>query len=313
MNDRPRRPPRRRSRPQQNLRRLPLGSLRVFVAVAEHLSFTRAAAALGVTVSAASMQIQALEEYLGLPLFRRAGGLVELSAEGAQLLPKIREGLDALQNAIDGARTVRGAGAVRVSMLHSFLLQWLLPRLADFEAQHPDIHLHIESTHEVVDFHKSDMHAAVRFGRGQWPGVHSEKLMDEWLVPVCHPSLLKKHGAVSCEQDLVRYRLLHSTSEPWSEWRTGGGGPDYWPESSAGFDDSAAIVRAAEAGAGLALARWSLVAEEVRNGRLALAGDTPTPYSRCYWFVCLPKALNIKKISAFRDWLQRQAAAHPAP
>lgn len=312
MDESPRRPRGRRPTPRQSLRRLPLGSLRVFVAVAEHLSFTRAAASLGVTVSAASMQIQALEDYLGLSLFRRAGGLVELSADGATLLPKIRGGLDALQNALDGARVVRGAGAVRVSMLHSFLLQWLLPRLPDFEAQHPDIHLHIESSHIVVDFHKCDMHAAVRFGRGQWPGLHSEKLLDEWLVPVCHPALLKKHGPVCCEEDLARYRLIHSTSEPWSVWRTGGDA-DCWPENGVGFDDSAAIVRAAEAGAGLALARWSLVAEEVRTGRLALAGDAPTPFNRSYWFVCLPKALNIKKVSLLRDWLQRQAQQHPAP
>src|SRR4051812_7487163 len=102
------RPPRQRHnapKPQPTpFRRLPLGSLRVFVAVAEHLSFTRAASALGVTVSAVSMQVQALEDYLGLPLFRRQGRSVQLAAEAVQLLPKVRENLLSLQTALDEAR-----------------------------------------------------------------------------------------------------------------------------------------------------------------------------------------------------------------
>jgi LysR family glycine cleavage system transcriptional activator len=289
-----------------------LGSLRVFLAVAEQLSFTRAASDLGVTVSAASMQVQALEDYLGLPLFRRNGRLVELTAEGAQLLPRIRDGLNALQSAIDDARVVRGSGALRISTLHSFLLQWLLPRLPDFEAQHPDIHLHVETSNSPVDFNKTGIHAAVRFGKGTWSGLHAEKLLDEWLVPVCQPAMLRKLGTINDHDDLQRFRLLHSSTEPWAIWLSGNT-DDGWPEAGAGFDDSAAIVRAAVAGAGLALARWSLVAEEVRNGSLAIASRQVTPYARRYYFVCQPKAMNLRKVAAFREWLQLQAAAHPAP
>jgi LysR family glycine cleavage system transcriptional activator len=305
---------RRRTMPARKptIRRLPLGSLRVFLAVADHLSFTRAASDLGCTVSAASMQIQALEDYLGLPLFRRGGRLVELSAEGAQLLPKIRTGLNALQSAIDDARVVRGSGALRISTLHSFLLQWLLPRLPDFEKLHPDIHLQMETSNDPVDFNKTGMHAAVRFGGGSWPGLHAEKLLDEWLVPVCQPQMLKKLGPINDHDDLQRYRLLHSSTEPWAIWLSGSP-DDCWPESGVGFDDSTAIVRAAEAGAGLALARWSLVANEVRHGSLVIASRHVTPYARSYYFVCLPRALQLKKVAALREWLLHEAARHPAP
>lgn len=284
----------------------------MFVAVAEHQSFTRAAASLGVTVSAVSMQVQALETYLGVPLFRRQGRSVQLSAEAVQLLPRVRESLLALQSALDEARVARGSGALRISTLHSFLLQWLLPRIPDFEARHPQIGLLVETSNVPVNFAESSVNAAIRFGGGKWPGLHSEVVLDEWLVPVCAPELYQKHGPVECMDDLRRYRLLHSSTEPWSSWLTGVS-TDSWPNSGIGFDDSAAIVRSAEAGAGLALARWSLVCAEVHSGRLVVASRQRTPYARRYYFVCPPRALSLKKVSAFRDWLREQAAAHPAP
>jgi LysR family transcriptional regulator, glycine cleavage system transcriptional activator len=306
-----RRPQRRLSAPRDAFRRLPLGSLRVFVAVAEHLHFTRAAEALGVTVSAASMQIQALEQYLGVPLFRRQGRLIDLTEHGAKLLPKIRDGLSGLQEAINDARAVRGQGPLRISMLGSFLTQWLMARLPQFEKLHPDIDLRIETSTVLVDFRKSEVHAAIRLGGGSWPGLYSDKIMDEWLVPVCQPALFAKLGPVSDYADLKRYRLLHSFSERWSDWLLDG------PHDDAAFgistDDSAAIVRAAEAGGGLALARWSLVADDVRLGRLVVASKKFTPYLRTYYFVCPPKHRDMPKVAAFHSWLRVEVAKHCSP
>ena len=153
---------------------------------------------------------------------------------------------------------------------------------------------------------------AVRFGAGGWTGLHSEKVLDEWLVPVCAPALYERHGPVENEADLARYRLLHSSTEPWSVWLSGKPN-DRWPEAGLGFDDSTAIVRSAEAGAGLALARWSLVADEVRSGRLVIASRQRTPYGRRYYFVCPPRALTVRKVAAFRDWLRAQCAAQSPP
>jgi LysR family glycine cleavage system transcriptional activator len=283
----------------------------VFVAVAEHMHFTRAAEALSVTVSAASMQIQALEQYLGVPLFRRQGRLIELTEHGAQLLPKIRDGLSALQDAINDARAVRGQGPLRISMLGSFLTMWLMARLPQFEALHSDIDLRIETSTLQVDFRKSDVHAAIRLGGGSWPGLYSDKIMDEWLVPVCQPALLAKLGPVSDHSDLKRYRLLHSVTERWSDWLLDGPHEDGALRIST--DDSAAVVRAAEAGIGLALARWSLVADDVRLGRLAVASKKFTPYSRTYYFVCPPKQRDMPKVAAFHSWLRAEAAKQRSP
>jgi LysR family transcriptional regulator, glycine cleavage system transcriptional activator len=303
---------RRNATPPSQLRRLPLGSLRVFVAVAEQLSFTRAAAALGVSVSAASMQVQALEQHLGLPLFRRDGRGVELTAEGVQLLPRVRDGLSQLQAAIDETRQVRATGSLRISTLHSFLLQWLLPRLPDFETRHPRISLLVETSNTPVDLNRSNVQVAIRFAARSSPQLHSEKVLDEWLVPVCSPALLAKLGPVSSPEDLGRYRLLHSSDEPWDCWHSGAG-TDRWPDSGFACDDSVAAVRAAEAGRGMALARWSLVAAEVQSGRLAIASPVITPYERCYYFVCLPRLRSLAKLVSFRDWLMAQAEAFPRP
>jgi LysR family glycine cleavage system transcriptional activator len=302
-----------RRRPGAAIRRLPLGSLRVFVAVAEHLSFTRAADALGVTTSAASMQIQALEEYLRVALFRRNGRQVELTSEAAALLPKVRQGLSDLESALDEARAERGAGPLRVTMLASFLAQWLMPRLQSFSELHPKIDLQIHTSIEPVDFVRTGTHAGIRFGVGQWPQLHVEKLLDEWLVPVCRPSLLKKHGPVMTADDLKRYRLMHSTSEPWSTWLFNDNDTERWPASGIAFDDSVAIIRATEAGQGLALARWSLVADEVREGRLAVASPRTLKFFRSYYFICPPALLRLDKVDAFRRWLFEATRDFPTP
>lgn len=294
-------------------RRLPLASLRVFVATAEHLSFSRAAGTLGVTIGAVSMQIRALEEYLRAPLFRRRGRIVQLTGEGERLLPKVRSSLEALERAIDEARVDGRSGPLMVSILASFLQQWLLMRLPDFNEKHPDIDLRLHTSSSLVDFLRSEVLAAVRFGTGQWPNLHVEKLMDEWLVPVCSPKLLAKHGPVSTQADLKRYRLLHSTSEPWRAWSEGPTLDIEWAPTGATFDDSVALIRAAEAGQGLILARWSLVEREIESGRLAVASRKIVPTDRAYYFVCPEPNCALAKVEAFRSWIIKQAREAPRP
>ncbi len=161
------------------LRRLPLGSLRVFVSVAQHLNFTRAADALGVTASAASLQIRTLEEYLARSLFRRNGRQVHLTNEGASLLPRVQHALAELERAVDDVRGDRLAGPLRVTTLPSFLQLWLLPRIARFRADHPEIDLHIHTSADMVDFVKEDFQLAIRLGMGGWPNLWAEKVLDE--------------------------------------------------------------------------------------------------------------------------------------
>ncbi|HEV7611184.1 MAG TPA: LysR substrate-binding domain-containing protein [Steroidobacteraceae bacterium] len=292
-----------------------MGSLRVFVAVAHHLNFTRAAEALGVSASAASLQIRALEEYLGRALLRRDGRHVSLTDEGASLLPRVRRALEDLEGALDDVRADRGAGILRVSMLASFVQQWLLPRLPRFQTSHPAVSLYVNTSHELVDFARSEHQVAIRFGSGpRWPGVEAEKLLDEWLVPVCVPSLLRDHGLVDDPQRLHRYPLLHGETEPWSLWRDRAQIPAGAAGSpSSQLDDSSVIVRAAARGQGLALARWSLVADEVADGSLVVACSKPLAYHRIYWFVYPRRVRTLATVEAFRAWIFGEAAQFPSP
>jgi LysR family transcriptional regulator, glycine cleavage system transcriptional activator len=298
--------------PRPAYRRAPLGSLRVFVAVAEHKSFTRGADALGVTASAASMQIQALEDYLRVPLFRRNGRQVELTAAGEMLRPKVEQALADLERAIDEARADRGSGPLRITTVASFLAQWLLPRLPDFTTRHARIDVQVHTSTELVDFVKTGMDAGIRFGGGSWPRLHCEKLIEEWLVPVCTPALLKRHGPIGEARDLTRYKLLHSPYEPWTAWLLEGRPDEVWPSSGAAFDDAVAIVRAAEAGQGLALSRWSMVADGVGLGRLAVAGRA-VHSAHTYYLVCPPAHLALEKVARFREWLTGECARFPSP
>jgi LysR family transcriptional regulator, glycine cleavage system transcriptional activator len=284
----------------------------VFVAVAEHKSFTRGADALGVTAAAASMQIQSLEDYLQVPLLRRDGRQVELTPAGEMLRPKVEQALADLERAIDEARADRGAGPLRITTIASFLAQWLLPRLPDFTAHHARIDVQVHTSTMLVDFVKTGMDAGIRFGSGSWPHLHAEKLIEEWLVPVCTPALLKRHGAIGEARDLTRYKLLHSTTEPWTAWLLEGAAGEVWPSSGAAFDDVVAIVRAAEAGQGLALSRWSLVADVVALGRLAVAGRA-VHSAHAYYFVCPPAHLALEKVALFRGWLRSECARFAAP
>ena len=294
-------------------RRLPLSSLRVFVAVAEHLSFTRAASALGITAGAVSMQIRSLEEYLRATLFNRSGRVVQLTPEGARLLPRVRKGLEELECAIDEARSDRRTGPLMITTLASFLQQWLLPRLQGFSEKYPEIDLRIHTSPQLVDFLHSDVQAAVRFGNGDWPQLHVEKVLDEWLVPVCSKSLLAKHGPIRTRDDLKRIPLLHSLSEPWSVWPDIKIASEDWGTGRSSFDDSVTVVRAAETGQGFALVRWSLAYEQIHDGRLVLASPSVVKAPRSYYFACPPSYISMEKIAAFRDWLVEQAAQAPLP
>jgi LysR family transcriptional regulator, glycine cleavage system transcriptional activator len=286
----------------------------VFIAVAHELSFTRAADALGVTASAASLQIRALEQYLGRPMFRRNGRLVRLTREGEALLPRVRAALEQLERAVDDARCERSVNLIRISTLSSFQNLWLLPRLSRLRAAQPDIDLHLHTSNDLVDFVRDEFHLAIRLGRGDYPKLHCEKLLDEWLLPVCSPEMYARFGPLKQPEDLRRYPLIHSSGEPWTTWlfdsHSGEPGSDM---RGAVFDGSSAVVTMATSGAGLALGRWSLVADEIASGRLVRASGRALHHEFAYWLVCPQRAMQLPAVQRVRDWLREEAAAFPRP
>jgi len=292
--------------------RLPLGALRVFEAVASHLSFAEAAAALNVTPAAVSQQIKTLEGYIQVPLFRRSGRHVEITEEGLELLPEVRAGLDKLESAMRHIKQHRRAGPLQITLLSSFLQIWLLPRIRSFRRKYPDIELRFHTSREIVDFTRSSHHLAIRFGRGVYPNLHSEKLLDDWLVPVASPDLVKQYGSIERGASLSKYPLLEGDEEPWSQWARVESDA-LWQSRAPSIDDSGGLIAAAEEGLGYVLARWTLVSRALRKGTLKLAGKGALPYSSAYYFVCPTPMLGLPKVAQFREWIFAAAREFPAP
>src|SRR5579859_6611879 len=167
--------------------RLPLTALRAFEAVATQMSFGAAAAALYVSPAAVSQQVRALEDALGYPLFDRLGTSIRLTAAGARLLPRVKRGFDELRRAMEEARRAEDRRPLNVSMLASFLQRWLLPRLPEFQAAHPEVDLRLSASNQIVDLAGSDFDLAIRYGSGRWAGVRAQLLLNDYLVPVCNP------------------------------------------------------------------------------------------------------------------------------
>jgi LysR family glycine cleavage system transcriptional activator len=290
---------------------LPLNALRTFEAVAARLSFARGAEALNVTPAAVSSQIRALEERLNQPLFHRQGRQVKLTAAGRKLLPGVQRGLAELRQAVQSVSQDRQEGVLNLTMMPSILQKWLMPRLHEFYSAHPQIDLRVNVDNDLVNFDQTDMHAAVRLGRGRWPGVKAVKLMDDWILPVCSRRMLEKMGPIKPEE-LVEHDMLYTPSPVWDPWfREFGGSP---PEDRrAILNDSISILMAAEQGEAIALSRWSLVARDIGAGRLVPATGTVIKSEWSHYFVAPPHYFDLPKVATFRDWLMGHCGQFSAP
>jgi LysR family glycine cleavage system transcriptional activator len=293
--------------------RLPLNALRVFEAVATHLSFTAAAKELGVTTAAVSAQVKALEADIGVPLFRRHTRAVALTQEGAELLPGVARGLEELRRAVDRLRRERVGGLLNLSVPNEFLQRWLLPRLGEFTRRHPEIEVRFGPPRATLDFSRDDFHAAIIYGLGPWPGLKAERLLDEWVFPVCSPALLAKLGPIQTLSDFTRYPLIHSRSEPWVDWLRRVGGDTTRAETIPQLEDSSAALAAVEQGAGVALARWSLVASELAAGRLVRPMLPSVQQRRAWYLVAPPEHFSLPKVVRFRTWLLECCQEFAAP
>ena len=292
--------------------RLPLGALRVFEAVATHLNFSAAADALNVTPAAVSQQIKTLESYIQVPLFRRNGRRVEITEEGLELLPAVRAGLEKLESAVSAIKHHGRAGPLHITLLSSFLQNWLLPRIRSFRRKHPEIELRFHTSSDLVDFSRSSVHLAIRFGRGGYPGLHCEKLLDDWIIPVGSAELIKQHGMIERGADLGRYPLLEGEDPPWRIWQK----TDEeiaWHSRPPTIDDSVGLLVAAEEGLGYALARWTVVARSLSKGTLRIASKEALPFGSAYYFVCPKAFLSLPKVARFREWIAASAREFPAP
>ncbi len=286
-------------------RRLPpLNALRAFEAAAARTSFSQAAADLHVTQAAVSHQVKALEDWFGFPLFRREGRAVRLTPEGAQLYETAREALDAVAETARRLREDDAGGPLTVTVLHSFAATWLVPRLRRFRERHPDIDVRIDTSEALVDLARSDIDVAIRYGMGNWPGLHVEWLMAEDRFPVCSPELAAGPPPLERLEDLRGLTLIHDDDYfGWPEWMAAAGVTGVDVRRGPAYTNSNLAVDAAINGDGILLARSVLVADALAAGRLVKPFDVSQPARMAYYFACTEATLARPRVAAFREWL----------
>ncbi len=291
-------------------RRLPsLNALRAFEAAARHLSFTRAAEELFVTQAAVSHQIKTLEDQLGMPLFQRRNRSLILTEAGQALLPAMTDALDAIETAVARIKRNDQQGVLTVATMDSLAATWLMPRLPRFRALHPDIDIRLATSDMVADYVRDGIDVGIRYGRGNWPGMHADELMHEDVFPVCAPDLLTRDGGLSRPQDLRHQTLIHDDMiEDWNMWLRAAGVADIDPTRGPGYTHSNLVIQAAINGQGVALGRGLLVADALQAGLLVKPFDLALSAQYRYYVVSTEISTDRPKVRLFHDWLKGEAA-----
>jgi LysR family glycine cleavage system transcriptional activator len=302
-------------------RKIPsLQALACFDAAARHESYTRAAQELALTQSAVSRQITALEEYLGIALFRRTRHGVVLTDAGSQYARQIAPRLQALERDTLDAMSGQGSGGtINLAAVPTFATRWLIPRLPDFARTHPDVTVHIETRTRPFMFAETEFDAALYASTpdaiGQWAGTHAVPLLPEVVLPVCAPGLLDGHTSVTAAR-LATLPLLQQSTRPhaWPQWleAAGVGGQE---EGASGapasvlagprYEQFSMAAAAAVHGLGVGLIPRLLVEAELASGALVVAHPQPLPEERFYYLV-QPESTQVRPaLQLFIDWLKR--------
>lgn len=297
----------------------PLTGLRVFEAVAR-VGVAGAAAELNVTSAAISHQIRALEAEIGLPLFARTKKGLELNRAGREYLRDVAAGLQLIANGTRRMKNPYRTQRLVVDSLTSFANAFLVPRLANFYREHPDVELEIQTLwpgYNRIDFERTGAHLAIRGGSvpGEWPGFRAERLAHETFYPVCAPSMIAA-TPLNRPSDLADKTLLVVTTTPegWREWLEAAkeaghdvSGVDL--RNSLRFDTIYSSMLAAVEGIGVDLGRGPLVDHAIASGQLVAPFDLKVTSTLAYWMVYPEASVALPAFISFRDWLMRELEA----
>jgi LysR family glycine cleavage system transcriptional activator len=303
-------------KPDAPVSRLPsLDLLKGFDAAARHLSFTRGAEDLFLTQSALSRQIQTLEEQLGVALFERRHRELRLTDAGQILHACARNVLDELSQVVAKIKREQSTQPLTVSTNQPFAAMWLIPRLSQFRALHPDVDVFISADNRIVDLERERIDLAVRYCTEAMAPPGSARLFGERLVPVCSPSLAAdRERPLKRPEDLARHTLLHIDDERgrfpwlnWSVWLAAIGIRDLKPAGSLRFNHFDQVMQAALGGQGVALGRVPLIDSLLRQRRLVAPFRDKYATSRAYYVVTANQASIRPAARAFIEWLCEEA------
>ncbi|GHD60572.1 transcriptional regulator GcvA [Jeongeupia chitinilytica] len=286
----------------------PLNALRIFEAAARLESFSAAANELFVTHGAVSKQIKQLEEWLSVQLFERAGGRVKLTDAGWRYLVQVQDGFDIIANATQQLMQPNRQRRLVINSTPTLAMYWLLPHLAQFQREHPDVELRLMTSDRDISRLDAPFDVAIRRGPGDWPGYVSKPFLDEWELPLCSPALLERLP-IRTPADLTGHTLLYADTRPtaWQRWFTLAGVPDLKPAATQQFDHFYLALQAAMDGLGVTLGPLPMMQAELENGSLIAPLPTPIVPVRGYCWIAPRSAMNDPTIAAFCQWLERSA------
>jgi LysR family transcriptional regulator of beta-lactamase len=284
---------------------LPLNALRAFEAAARHLNFTRAAIELCVSQGAVSHQVAQLERRLGVTLFRRLPRGLALTDEGQALVPVLADAFDRVGATLDRYAGGRLQEVLTVGVVGAFAGGWLLPRMDAFARAHPHIDLRLMTNNNRVDLAGEGLDFAIRYGDGAWHGAQAEPILSAPLTPLCAPALAARLAGPA---SLTGEALLRSyRADEWPRWFEAAGAPCPALRGPV-FDSSVLMTAAASQGLGVALAPAVMFTRELAAERLVRPFDIEVSLGG-YWLTRLNSRPDSPAMTAFRDWLRREAAA----
>ncbi|WP_243040038.1 LysR substrate-binding domain-containing protein [Dyella sedimenti] len=287
--------------------RVSLDLVQQFVQVARLGNLSRAAEQANLTVSALSHQVRQLEQRLERKLFERGPRGVQLTAEGRRLMEAVAHHVEGIERAMAGFRRRRD-DVLTLSAIPGVMSSWLVPRLARLVAAHPELQLNLQSSVELVNFERDPVDAAMRYGRGPWPGLVTERLFGEWIAPVASPALVERMAGAD-PMDLSRWPLLGDPGDRWRDWfaATGGEPPARYV---AHFDNTDALQRGALEGMGVALGRMVMARPLVEAGLLKVLGERYQQIPEAYFLVYPEHARDHAGLRIFREWLLCEAGKY---
>lgn len=289
-----------------------LNALRSFEAAARHCSFKNAATELCVSHSAISHQVKLLEEHLGIELFTRKARAVELTQAGRLYYPVLRQSFDNILEATERLLAPNSPSVVTIQVYSTLAIRWLIPRLAEFKARHPNIQVRLNTSQSDVDFDHDDVDACIRIGRSPAGSLHHRFLFSSEIFPVASPQLLANNVTIEKPGDISQVTLLqvYPSSTDWDLWLEAKGLGHIDPNSGLQFDSYDHALATAAQGLGVALAMQPYAARELEAGALIeLFPGERVNHVEDWYFVCRKGRESTEKIAAFSNWLTEHIEA----
>lgn len=277
-----------------------LAALRAFEALASHGTMTAAASSLNVTHAAIAQHVRSLEAHLGVQLTRKSGRGLVLTPEGTELATSLSDGFGLIHAGVRKLTDAQDTRPLNITATPSFAENWLMPRLGQFWAVHPDIMLSITPSIAVADMRREPFDLAIRYGAGDWKDVESTFLVDADYLVVATPSLLegRQTNNITDLQDLPwLFESVHQEPRRWANEN----GLDFACCQQKELQTLNMLLSALRAGVGVSVVSRALVEKDIADGTLVQITAIPSD-GMGYHIVTRQDALS-KRTQIFKKWL----------